>query len=219
MNPTERLIAELTQDVRPVTPLRPPAMRTLGWLALAALVLGAITMANGLRPTIAQDLQTPKYLWQLVFAFLTGITAAFAVFANSVPGRSRAWLWLPWIPFAGWMASLGYGCIADWIEFGPDGMSLGHSVGCFATITFSSIPLGAILLLMVRHAGVVHPVSTATLGGLSVAALSAFALTLHHDLDATLMLLVWHMSAVGLVILVARRNATRLFGMVGLKRL
>lgn len=219
MSGTDRLIDALAADMRPVRPLRPPLLRAVAWLLAALAILALITALVGVRPTLAQDFARPAYRFEWLAALATGLVASVAAFHVSVPGRSRLWLVAPWIPFAVWVGAMGHGCLTEWVERGPDGIRIGTSLGCFLTILLSSLPLGAVMLLMVRHAGPVLPTGTATLGGLAVAALSAANLSLHHDLDVGVMVVLWHLTAVLLVIGLARGGARRLFAFVGLKRI
>jgi hypothetical protein len=86
--------------------------------------------------------------------------------------------------------------VADFIRLGPEGISLGTSWGCLGFILGLSAPMGAGLLLALRHAGPIRPVPTMATGILSIAMLASFGLSLVHYLDAAIMVLVWHAGAV-----------------------
>jgi hypothetical protein len=113
---------------------------------------------------------------------------------------------------------MSYGCIADWIEVGPAGLQLGHSGSCFKVILMTSLPLGAVLFAMVRHAGPVRPVATALAGGLTLSAVAEGGLTLYHDVDASLMDLLAHLAAVAIVIALSTAGARTVFRVLGPRR-
>ena len=166
---------------------------------------------TGARPDLAEQLARPDALLAFVAALLTGIAAAIATFTVSVPGRSRRWSLLPAPALGLWLLSLGWGCFSDWLRLGPDGLALGHSVDCLEAILIISLPLGLVLLFMVRHAGFARPRTTALLGALAVSALASAGVTLFHDLDTALMVLVWHLGPVALLSLGSWAAGERLF--------
>jgi hypothetical protein len=205
------LIDRLSADARPVRRLARPGVRALAWLAVAALVIAVVTIIEGLRPDLAERLREPGFVLGRAAAVLTAITAAIATFELSLPDRSARWLWLP-LPFAAvWLCSMGYGCLSDWLVRGDAGFRLGPSGGCFAGILATSLPLGAVLFAMVRHAGPVRPIATALAAGLALAAVGEAGLTLHHSLDAGLMDILFHLAAVAVVVVLALGGARPIF--------
>lgn len=193
---TEDLVGSLVADLGPVKRLRPPMVRAAGWLALSVLVIAAVVAFEGLRPDLGARLAEPWEVAQLVAAVATGALAAIAAFHLALPDRSDAWALLPLPGFALWLASLGWGCVADFVRVGPEGLALGTSWACLGFILGLSIPLGGAMLFALRHAGPIRPVPTAAIGVLSVAMLASVALSLVHHLDAAIMTLVWHAGAV-----------------------
>ncbi len=112
---------------------------------------------------------------------------------------SGRWALLPLPVAALWLATLGAGCYIDWVRLGPDGLSLGTSFTCLGFIVLVSLLLGAPLLLLLRPGLYVRPVLTVAVGGLAVASLASAGLELFHDVDAPIMVLVWHFGVVALV--------------------
>ena len=200
MTKTPELIDTLVECAAPVRRLRPPLMRASIWIILAALVLGLIAIAHGLRPDIAARLQQPIFVLGMIAALATGILAAVASFQISLPDRSRWWLLLPVPALAVWISTIGYGCLTDWVNVRPNGVRMGEAARCFATLLLTSVPLSIAMLVMLRYAALLRPTESSAMGGLAVAAVTAFALSLVHDLDASVMILIWNL---GVAVLIA----------------
>jgi hypothetical protein len=195
----ERLIGELAASAAPVKRLKPPMWRAGAWLAAVAAVVAVAVFGFSNLHLFMERAQNPKLVLELVGTALTGILAVIAAFYLSLPDRSPAWALLPIPPFVLWVASSGYNCYRHWIVYGPDGWGLGDSAACFRFILLASIPLGISLVLILRRAYPLTPVRVALMGGLGVAAISAFVLQFFHPFDVTFMDLGVHMVAVGLV--------------------
>ncbi len=214
MPTTSELIDRLAREAGPVRRLRPPPVRALAWLVAAVIVIAVIAALEGIRPELAERLRNPWFAASRAGAVATAIAAALAAFELSIPDRAPRWLWLP-VPFAAlWLGSMGYGCIADWIVEGAQGLALGHSADCFTAIVITSLPLGALLLVMVRHAGPVRPVATALAAGLALAAVAEGGLTLYHESEATLMDILFHIAGVAAVLALAQAGGRALFRQV-----
>lgn len=211
---TAAFIARLADNAPPVPRLRPPLQRTARYLAAAFCVLGLAVVTQGLRPDLAQEFMRPEVGMHWCAALLTGVMATVAAFHVSVPGRDERWALLPLPPLLLWLGGLGWGCLADWRRMGPDAMAIGVDWYCVAAILATSLPLGALLLRMVWHAGPVRPGATALTGALAVAALSAAALTLCHEPDTALMILIWDVGTVALVVAAGWAWQARLFAWV-----
>jgi len=85
-------------------------------------------------------------------------------------------------------------------------------------ITFTSVPLGLVVLVMVRHAGVVRPGPTALLAALSAAAVSAAAVSIFHGQETALMGLLWHVGAVTMLSVTSWLMGNQLFAWIGYAR-
>ena len=199
MTKTPDLIDALVETATPVRRLRPPIIRTGLWLAFAAIMLGLIAIAHGLRPDFSDCMRQPLFVLGMLGALATGILAAVASFRLSLPDSSRLWIVLPLPALAVWVATIGYGCLTDWVSIGPDGIRLGEAIRCFATLLMTSVPLSIAMLVMLRYTALLRPIEVSVLGGLAIAAVTAFALSLFHDLDATVMILIWNLAAAALI--------------------
>jgi len=211
MTSTPDLIDSLVADAQPVRRLRPPAMRALCWLLFAALVLVLVAVGHGVRPDLMLKLRQPVFFAGVLAALTTGVLAAMASFMVSIPGRSRRWLLLPAPALAAWISTMAYGCLTDWVSIGPDGLSLGETARCFATLAVTSVPLSLLMLIMLRHVARLAPAPVAMTGSLAVAAMTAVALSLFHPLDATVLILLWNFGVAALFLAFSGLYGKRLF--------
>lgn len=199
MTNTPDLIDTLVECAVPVRRLRPPLARAAYWLLLAALVLALIAIAHGIRPDIAERLRQPLFVVGMLSALATGILAAVASFRLSLPDTSHGWLLLPVPSLFLWISTIGYGCLTDWVSLQPEAIRVGEAARCFATLLLTSVPLSIAMLVMLRYAALLRPTVVSISGGLAVAAMTSFALSLFHDLDATIMILLWNLGTAALI--------------------
>jgi len=197
---TPDLIESLVSRAAPVRPLRPPLVRSAGWLLFAALILALIVVSHGVRPDLELSLQQPRFVVSNVAALLTGVFAAVAAFMTSIPGRSRNWLLLPIPALVVWMATVGYGCVTSWVSLRAGELRLADEAGCFAALVLTGAPLSLSVLLMLRHAAPLNPTTVAISAGLAVAGLTAIALSLFHNHDVSVWILVWSVGIVALFV-------------------
>lgn len=210
------LIEQLASRAAPVRRIASPARRTATWAGLAVVLIALLAAALGLRSGLAQSFAHGPTLVEWAASVLTGFLAVYAVFQISVPGRSPSWAWLPLPPLLLWLSGLGWGCAREYAAAGPEAFLFElASADCAMAITFTSVPLGLVLLLMVRHAGVVRPAPTAMLAALGSAAFSSAGVSLYHSSESALMVLVWHVGAVALLSLACLLVGRPLFSWIG----
>lgn len=214
MTRTSDLIEVLVADATPVRRLRHPAARAACWLLFAGVVIVLVGIAHGARADLSLKLHQPVFVVGVAAAMTTGILAAVGAFIASVPGMSRRWLVLP-IPAAFvWIATISYGCLTNWVSMGPDGVSLGETARCFATLALVSVPLSLLMLIMLRHVARLSPAPVTMTGSLAVAAMTAMALAVLHPLDATVMIVAWNFGVAALFLWLNRQFGQRLLGWV-----
>lgn len=216
MNDTRELIARLAANAPRVHRLASPLRRSLTWLALALAVVAVVAAVHGLRPGGLQALSSPRIALEWIASLLTGVLAAYAAFQISVPGRPASWAWLPVPPLLLWLGTLGWGCLHEVQRFGLQALAFDGGVReCAWAITLISVPLGLLLLRMVRHAGAVRPAPTALLAALSAASLAAAGVSLIHEGESALMVLLWHLGAVVALSSLSWAFGRRVFGWLG----
>jgi hypothetical protein len=194
------LIQGLAANLTPVSRVAPPLLRTIFWLgavAIATLILAAFAdlTATEHRLTAAPD------MWLAVAgSALTAVLAAMAAFQLSVPDGKTIWALLP-IPSALlWVGASGLGCLRTWLIAGTHDASLAEAKDCFVFIVGLSIPLSAMLILMLRRGYSLWPNLMGVMGGLAVAAASATLLNFFHPFDAAATDLSVHAVAVAVVV-------------------
>ncbi|MCW6512576.1 NrsF family protein [Lichenifustis flavocetrariae] len=196
----ESLVRDLGVDLRPVRRLRSPLFRAAGWLSAAAAA--AITFACF--ADIADIVHRLRYVPDMWLAVLgsttTTVFGAIAVFQLSLPDRRAAWALLPLPGLALWIGGTGLGCLRAWTIPGTEVATIVEARICFTFIVSLSIPLSALMILMIRRAYPMHPSLTAVTGGLTVAAGSATLLNFFHPYDAGATDIAVHVVAIALVV-------------------
>lgn len=199
-DPTDRLIRGLTSDLTPVRRLAAPGWRALAWLAVVAAIAAALAAFADL-PAMWERLTAAPDMWLAVIgSTLTAVLAALAVFELSLPDRSRAWALLPLPAALLWILASGLGCLRTWFVPDTHVAVMGEARDCLVFIVGLSVPLSALLIVMLRRACPLQPGLTAAMAGLAAAAAAATLLNFFHPFDAAATDLVVHAVAVALVI-------------------
>jgi hypothetical protein len=108
------------------------------------------------------------------------------------------------------------------VELGIDRLRPGCRFGerqAFATLVLVSLPPAAALVAMLRRTAWLHPTPVAISGGLAVGGVAATAMSLLHDLDATVMVLVWTLGATVLIVALGGLFGRRIFGWTAPQRI
>jgi hypothetical protein len=208
----DQLIHGLSTDLKPVGRLHRPTLRAALWLAVvAAIALGLAAFADV--NAMWQRLTSAPDLWLAVIgSTLTAIFAAFAAFELSLPDTSRVWAALPLPATILWIAASGLGCLRTWLAPQTHVATLGEARDCLVFIVALSIPLSALLFVMLRRAYPLYLGLTAAIAGLAVAAAAATLLNFFHPYDAAATDLAVHAVAVAIVIAVSSALTGKIFG-------
>ena len=216
---TADLIQTLASAAQPVRVMRPPLLRVGGWLLIALAVMILLVVEHGLRSDIASQLRNPSFLVGTTASCLTGALAALGCLMAGLPDRSRCWLLLPLPSLVVWMATLGYGCLTDWVSYEAGSLRIGAAFQCFATVLLISLPLSASIFVMLRHAARLRPTLVTLAAGLAVAGMTSTAMSLLYRLDATIMNLIWNLGTAALIVVIetviGQRVLTRVASLAG----
>jgi hypothetical protein len=194
------LIEALGAELAPVRRLLPPWLRALGWVAVVAITAAVLLVQHGAGPMLQRWAAAPDLAWSTLAAVVTAICAAWAACVLAVPGRARAWVWLPVPSAVVWMAASGWGCLRGLLD--PASVVAGGPPvqDCIIFIVGFAIPLSALMIWLLRRACPLHPVRTAILLGLASAAAAASLLTIFHPIDSAATDLLAHALAICIVI-------------------
>lgn len=210
----EHLIRDLATDLMPVERLRSPTARAVGWLGVVAVAAVALAMIADL-PALERRLSAAPDMWLAVIgSVVTTILATLAAFQLSLPDANRAWAALPLPAALLWVVASGLGCLRAWLVPGTHIADLSEARDCLIFIIGMSIPLSALMIVMLRRAYSLHPALTAALAGLATAAAAATLLNFFHPFDAAVTDLVVHACAVSLVIVANWALSGRLLGIM-----
>ncbi len=211
---TVELAEALAKATRPVRVVRRPSVRTGRWLLVAATVTVLLAAEHGLRSDFSDRLRDPSFVIGIAASSLTGASAAIACLTASLPDRSRRWLLLPLPCLVTWMATLGHGCLLDWVSYDAGSLHIGHAFRCLATVLLVSLPLSASIFAMLRYTARLRPALVTLTAGLAVAGMTSTAMSLLYRLDATVLNLVLNLGATALAATVEAAIARRLLSRI-----
>lgn len=192
----------LAAKAEPVRRIRPPILRAAMWIGFATVIVTMLGISHGLRPDLVQRFHDPIFAIRVAAALLTGMLAAIAAFLISLPDRSARCILLPLPGLVIWLSTISYGCLMDWVKLGPDDASVQRAMDCAATLVLVSVPLSLAMCLMMRSVKFLRSTETILCGALGVTGVTATALSLFHEIDATILILLWNLGTAGLLLIV-----------------
>lgn len=201
--PHDRLIADLSRDLRPVRRVRPTRLVLL-WLVVVALFADFFAIRADLHVMMAHLMLQP-YMWLAALSSaLTALLAVIAAFMTGMPGRSPRWALLPLPAVIWWIVEGGMGFAHIWRLPAFQDASMRGAEDSFGFILLVSVPLSVLLTLLLRRTFPLRPGLTAGLAGLAAGATAATLLNFFHPYDGSLADLVAHAGSVAIVIVLNR---------------
>lgn len=195
---TDELIQCLVRHARSTQSLPAPLWRTVEWLAIALPAVAVVVALEGPRDDLAEKLADIRFLAEQAAALASAATAAAAAFTMVIPGQNRRLAFLPLVPIAVWLGSLGQRSLDTWLANG-DAFDLTVDWGCvLGIITASAVP-GLAMTMMLRRGVPLAPHLTMLLGAFASLAVGNVGLRLCHPQDAGLIVLVWQFGSVMLL--------------------
>jgi hypothetical protein len=195
----EQLVESLAADNTKVKPAPHPFVLGLKWIAAAALYLVISLALSGLRPDLAQALQSPWYDAELAMLLLLFIATAISAALLSFPDlhQKTALAYAPIAVFALFVLLM----FAAWVEVPAAPLPV-HSWQCTLSITlFSLLPAAWTFYAMRKYAST-HYRWAGSIALLSAFSVGALWLRLHEVNDSIHHVMLWHylpMLAVGLI--------------------
>ena len=192
----QQFIRRLVAQVTPVRPLPHPWIRAATWCGMSLTVLGLIVLGM---PRSAGSMWThldQRLMLEQLAALATGVTAAAAAFATTVPGYRRWIVLFPLVPLAVWLGDLAQWCIQDDFASGSSEWSFVAHWGCLpATMLVGAFP-AALMVMMLRRGAPLMPRLTTVLAAVAASGLGNFGVRFVHAADASVVVLAWHFGAV-----------------------
>lgn len=206
-----RLIDSLArglQSVRPLSSLWRPAAVWIALLAAATIVLAKLSDLSALDHRIAL---VPDVGWAILGSGLTSVLAGVAAFQTNVPGRAARWSLLPLPALLFWLAVSGLGCLGAEANGHPATLRSALRE-CLPFLLLVSLPLAAVLVILLRRGFPPSPDRTAALAGLAAAAGAATLLNFFHPFDVAAIDLLVHGLAVAGIVVASRSLGRRWLG-------
>jgi hypothetical protein len=200
----DSLIRGLGADLMPVRRLARPGIRALVWLGTVGVIAAAIVPFADIHAMALRIAGAPDMWLAVLGSTATAILAGIAAFQLSLPDASRNWAWLPAPGALLWVGASGLGCLRTWIVPEAHVAATDEMRDCFVFIIALSVPLSALMVLMLRRAYPLQPGLTAAIGGLAVAAAAATLLNLFHPFQVAATDLAVHAVAIALIVGVNR---------------
>ena len=202
---THQLIQRLAERAQPVSRLLPPWRRATLWLAVSLVYVGAVMTAYLFASASLPGSLELHLILELAAILATAITAAVAALSSVVPGRDRRLLLVPLLPLTIWLATLGRGCLGDWLALGSAGLQVRADWDCALPALILSILPAAVMLSMLRRGTPLLPGVSLALGMLATAAMANFGLRTFHAGDVSIQILVWHLGGAVILSIAASR--------------
>jgi hypothetical protein len=197
----ERLVRELSADLRTVRRLPSPGMRALIWLAIIGSMALALAMVSDVKAMIIRLMAAPDMWLAALASMLTAVLAATAAFELSLPDRKAAWALLPLPALLLWISASGMGCLRVWSVTEVSPVPPDQPEHCLIFILGFSLPLSLLVIALLRRGFSLRPNLTAVIGGLACASAAATLLNFVHPYDAAATDLAVHALAVTIVVL------------------
>jgi hypothetical protein len=203
----------IARDLKPVKPLRPPWVRALALVPLAAAIVFAVPALQFFRSDMSAI--GAVRAWGFSFAqALAGIFIIAAALRESVPGRALSRGAVAWI-IAGGLLMPGTLLVltATSFEIGPaPGRAFAEGFGCFRTSAGAAVPALVVAALLAARAFPLRPGTAGALYGLGCGLIADAGLRLYCEYTAPPHVLFAHGGAIlgamfagGLIARISRR--------------
>jgi hypothetical protein len=192
---TDDLIRQLASEANPVRPLRPLPLRLLGWVVVAAVSLGVVSMVMGVRREFGDAVDQADFAVETALLIITALSAAVGALIISVPGGERSSL-LRWTPVIAGIASVLWaaGELGLASATGEPTGRLTFGWHClYKTAAVAAVPAVA-LFALVRQAAPTRAAWTGLLAILATAAVGVLGSNIICPYDRPLHMLVWHVA-------------------------
>ena len=205
MTSTDALILDLSADLPPVKRRSVPR-ETAMLLGLGAVELALVLLTAGMRPDMGHVILSPFMIWKIgSLAILAGVCCAVAIRSFAPPGASRGEIRIT-LGLAGLAIAAGISAVpaADVGRSLLERLAPMHGLICSAAIVALSLPIIAMLGVLMRRAAPVSPKRSAFAAGLAAATTGALIFTVRCPMNDPLYIIVWYSLGVSVVSAAAR---------------
>lgn len=174
-------------------PLPSPMKQALVWLAGALLYVTALTAFNGVRSDIADKLDSPIFMLELVLLFATASSAALAALYLSRPdGHQMPWLRYVPIGFAAlWAATAFAGAPEVSLVDILQSLTAGQ-FDCPWNILMLSAPPGVVIFFIIHKGATIRCCWAGGMAALGATSLGYLWMRVIEQNDGMAHLIVWH---------------------------
>jgi hypothetical protein len=208
----DALILDLSTDLAPVRRRRMPREAAL-LFGLGALELGLLVGLGLMRSDMGRMIASPYMLWKLGSLALLAVVGAMVALRSFSPTiRPRRGLALGLVL---WVAALVAGAfIAPGGAVGqtiPDRLAPVHGMLCAVSIIVLSLPMLAMLAVLMRRGAPTHPEHSALAAGIAAGTCGAFVFAFCCPVNDPLYVVVWYSAGCAAVTVAARWLLPRRF--------
>jgi hypothetical protein len=212
MMSNDALILDLAAGLAPVK--RRSALRDGLWLlALAVIELVLLLSVGAMRPDMGRVILSPFMVWKIgSLALLAGLSCTMAMRSFAPPALPRRGLRIV-LGLAG-LAMIGGLFLASSVDRGRsllDRLAPVHGLLCAVSIIVLSLPMMAVLAVLMRRAAPVHPGQSALASGFAASTCGALVFTICCPMNDPLYIVVWYSAGVAVVTALTRWLLPRRF--------
>ena len=212
MMSNDALILDLAAGLAPVK--RRSALRDGLWLlALAAIEAILLLSVGATRPDMGQVILSSFMAWKIgSLALLAGLSCTVAMRSFAPPALPRRGLRIL-LGIAG-LAMIGGLFLASSVNRGRsllDRLAPVHGLLCAVSIIVLSLPMMAMLAVLMRRAAPVHPGQSAVASGFAASTCGALVFTICCPMNDPLYIVVWYSAGVAVVTALTRWLLPRRF--------
>ncbi|MDD2701184.1 MAG: DUF1109 domain-containing protein [Sideroxydans sp.] len=210
MKDIEQLVQQLSSEATTIRPAPSPWVLSLKWAGTALIYLLVALAASGLRPDLAQAVQQPLYVAELLLLLLILLATTFGSALLAFPDlhQKRKLVYAPAVFVAMFMLLMTFA----WLTDTPPAPFPVHSFECTLDITFVSLIPAALAFWVLQTYASTYPHWAGSFALLAAFSVGAIWLRLYEVNDSILHVLQWHylpMIMVGLIGYLAGRKALK----------
>lgn len=186
---TDKLIADLVKELKPVKPAPSLLALFVQWLAAFAVYIALLVYCLDVRPDIGLQSQKPLYVAEIAILALLLVASAFSISVLSFPDMHQK-RWAAWMPVA-LLFLLASVIGLEWLGNVPQ-LPAHNGIECLKCILFSSVIPACFVFYRLSKMASTSPMLAGYVALLSSSSLGCLALRLSEPTDSVSHLVLWH---------------------------